>query len=210
MRVALIGIRGLPAHYGGSETAAQEIYPRLAARGHAAVVYCRRHSVDPDQEWFEGVRTVVLPSLNTKALDTISHSFLSMLDVVARNRADVIHFNGIGNAVLFPLFRLFGKRVVAGVDGMDWTRGKCNRFERHYLRFALDLAVRWADAVYVDSREAQRLCQDLYGRTFPLIAYGTQVRESAGTSALEEHALKAEKYLLFVGRLIPEKGVHYL
>ena len=82
VRVALIGIRGLPAQYGGSETAAQEIYPRLAARGHAAVVYCRRHSVDPAQRWYEGVRTVVLPSVNTKALDTITATFLALFDVV--------------------------------------------------------------------------------------------------------------------------------
>jgi glycosyltransferase involved in cell wall biosynthesis len=210
VRVALIGIRGLPAQYGGSETAAQEIYPRLAARGHAAVVYCRRHSVDPAQQWYEGVRTVVLPSVNTKALDTITATFLALLDVVVHDRADIIHIHGIGNAVLFPLFRACGKRVVTAVDGMDWTRAKWNRAERAYLRLALYLAVKWADDVYVDSLEAQRLCRALYGRTFPLIAYGTQIRCGAGTEALSRHGLEPEKYLLFVGRLIPEKGVHHL
>jgi glycosyltransferase involved in cell wall biosynthesis len=210
VRVALIGIRGLPAQCGGSETAAQELYPRLAARGHTAVVYCRRHSVEPAQKWYEGVRTVVLPSVNTKALDTITASFLALLDVVANDRADIIHIHGIGNAVLFPLFRVCGKRVVTAVDGMDWTRGKWNRVERAYLRLALYLAVKWADDVYVDSLEAQRLCQALYGRTFPLIAYGTQIRTGAGTEALRRHGLEPEKYFLFVGRLIPEKGVHYL
>lgn len=210
VRVALIGIRGLPAQYGGSETAAQEIYPRLAARGHHAVVYCRRHSVDAAQRWYAGVRTVVLPSVNTKALDTITASFLALLDVVANDRADIIHIHGIGNAVLFPLFRLFGKRVVTAVDGMDWTRAKWNRAERAYLRLALYLAVNWADDVYVDSLEAQRLCEALYGRRFPLIAYGTQIRDEAGTEALRRHGLEPERYFLFVGRLIPEKGVHYL
>ena len=210
VRVALIGIRGLPAQYGGSETAAQEIYPRLAARGHDAVVYCRRHSVDPAQRWYEGVRTVVLPSVNTKALDTITASFLALLDVAVNDRADIVHIHGIGNAALFPLFRLFGKRVVTGVDGMDWTRAKWNRAERAYLRLALYLAVKWADDVYVDSLEAQRLCRALYGRRFPLIAYGTQIRRGEGLEALDRHGLEPEKYFLFVGRLIPEKGVHYL
>jgi len=210
VRVALVGIRGLPAHYGGSETAAQEVYPRLAARGHHAVVYCRRHMVDPAQEWHEGVRTVVLPSVNTKALDTITASFLALLDVAVHDRADIIHIHGIGNAILFPLFRACGKRVVTAVDGMDWTRAKWNRAERAYLRLALYLAVHWADAVYVDSLEAQRLCRALYRREFPLIAYGTQIRGTASTAALERHGLEAEKYVLFVGRLIPEKGVHHL
>ncbi len=210
LRVALIGTRGLPAQYGGSETAAREIYPRLAARGHTAVVYGRRHSVDPSQEWYEGVRTVVLPSVNTKALDTITATFLALLDVVVNDRADIIHIHGIGNALLFPLFRVCGKRVVTAVDGMDWTRAKWNRAERAYLRLALYLAVKWADDVYVDSSEAQRLCRALYGRTFPLIAYGTEIRSGAGLEALGRHGLEPEKYFLFVGRLIPEKGVHYL
>ncbi len=210
VRVALVGTRGLPAEYGGSETAAQEIYPRLAARGHRAVVYCRRHSVNPSQEWYQGVRTVVLPSVNTKALDTITATFLALLDVVAHDRADIIHVHGIGNAALFPFFRLFGKRVVTAVDGMDWTRAKWSLPERAYLRMALYLAVTWADGVYVDSLEAQRLCEGLYGKRFPLIAYGTQFRDGAGTDALRRHGLRPERYLLFVGRLIPEKGVHHL
>jgi len=210
VRVALVGIRGLPAKYGGSETAAAEIYPRLAARGHDAVVYCRRHMVDPSQRWYAGVRTVVLPSVNTKALDTITASFLALLDMVVNDRADIVHVHGIGNAILFPLFRLFGKRVVTAVDGMDWTRAKWSRAQRAYLRLALYMAVHWADDVYVDSREAQRLCRRLYGREFPLIAYGTQIRSEAGVDALQRHGLAAQKYILFVGRLIPEKGVHYL
>lgn len=210
VRVALVGIRGLPAAYGGSETAAAEIYPRLAARGHHAVVYGRRHMMDPEQEWYHGVRTVVLPSVNTKALDTITASFLALLDVVANDRADIIHVHGIGNAMLFPLFRLFGKRVVTAVDGMDWTRAKWNAAERAYLRLALWMAVHWADRVYVDSREAQRLCRELYGREFPYIAYGTEIRDEVGTDALERHGLESGKYFLFVGRLIPEKGVHHL
>ncbi|MEI6503732.1 MAG: glycosyltransferase family 4 protein, partial [Armatimonadota bacterium] len=72
------------------------------------------------------------------------------------------------------------------------------------------MAVNWADEIYVDSAEAQRLCLSLYGRRFPLIAYGTQIRSGAGTAALERHGLVPNEYLLFVGRLIPEKGVHHL
>lgn len=210
LRVALVGIRGLPARYGGSETAAAEIYPRLADRGHDAVVYSRRHMVDPSQRWYKGVRTVVLPSINTKALDTITASSLALLHIVIKDTADVVHVHGIGNAILFPLFRLAGKRVVTAVDGMDWTRAKWNRAERAYLRLALSMAVHWADEVYVDSEEAQRLCRRLYGCTFPLVAYGTEIREGAGTGALIERDLTPGEYFLFVGRLIPEKGVHHL
>ena len=153
---------------------------------------------------------MVLPSVHTKSLDTITATFLALVDVVAHDRADIIHIHGIGNAMLFPFFRACGKRVVTAVDGMDWTRAKWNRLERAYLRLALCLAVHWADEVYVDSLEAQRLCKRLYGRKFPYIAYGTQIRSGASTQALERHGLEADKYFLFVGRLIPEKGVHHL
>jgi glycosyltransferase involved in cell wall biosynthesis len=210
MRIALLGTRGVPANYGGSETAAEEIYSRLAARGHDVVVYCRKHKVDPAQKWYRGIRTVVLPSIDTKALDTISHSLLSILDVVAHNRADIVHFHGIGNAILFPILECFGKRVVVGVDGMDWKRNKWNWLERRYLRLSLNMAVGWSDAVYVDSLSAQRFCKEFYGREFPLISYGAQVRSVSTTTALVNYGLEREKYVLFVGRLIPEKGVHHL
>lgn len=210
LRVALVGTRGVTAKYGGSETAAEQVYPRLAARGHEAVVYCRRHMVDPHMRWWNGVRTIVLPSVNTKALDTMSHSFLAWMDMWLNDRADIAHVHGIGNAALFPLFRMTGKRVVGCVDGMDWTRAKWSRLEQVYLRLALDLVVRWSDAVYVDSLAAQRLCRDLYGREFPVVAYGAERREHVGTDLLADFGVSPERYLLFVGRLIPEKGVHYL
>jgi len=210
MRIALLGTRGIPANYGGSETAAEEIYSRLAAWGHNVVVYCRKHKVDPSQEWYKGIRTVVLPSINTKSLDTISHSFFSVLDVVVHNRADIVHFHGIGNAMLFLILRLFGKRVVVGVDGMDWKRNKWNWLEKFYLRLSLNLAIWWSDAVYVDSLSAQRFCKDYFGREFPLISYGAQVRSIPASTTLTKYGLEREKYILFVGRLIPEKGVHYL
>lgn len=210
LRVALLGTRGVPARYGGSETAAEEIYSRLAARGHEITVYCRRHKVDPKQSRYRGIRTVVLPSLNTKSLDTLTHSVVSIVDLVVRNRADIAHFHGIGNAILFPFVRLFGKKVVVGVDGMDWTRHKWNRFEQLYLRLSLHLAVKWSDAVYVDSLSAQRFCRELFGSTFPLVSYGAEVHNVPTTAALEKLGLAEERYVLFVGRLIPEKGVHYL
>jgi len=166
--------------------------------------------VDPSQRWYEGVRTVVLPSVNTKSLDTITATFSALLDLAVTNRADIVHVHGIGNAVLFPLFRLLGKRVVVGVDGMDWMRAKWNRPQRAYLRFSLYLALKWADQVYVDSLQAQRLCRNRYGRDFPYIGYGTQVRSTTGADALERHDLERDKYILFVGRLIAEKGVHNL
>ena len=210
MRIALLGTRGIPANYGGSETAAEEIYSRLAAWGHDVVVYCRIHKVDPAQKWYKGVRTVVLPSINTKALDTISHSFLAILDVLFHNRADIVHFHGIGNAILFPLLRVFHKKVVVGVGPMDWKRDKWNRLEKLYLRASLNMAVKWSDAVYVDSAAAQRYCSDYFGREFPLISYGAQVHYVTDTSLLEQYRLEKEKYILFVGRLVPEKGVHLL
>ena len=149
MRIALMGIRGIPARYGGSETAAEQIYTRLSER-HQVIIYCRRHSVNHKQKYYKGIQTIVLPSINTKSLDTITHSFISVLDVISKNRADIVHFHGIGNAIFSPLLRLFGKKVVVGIDGMDWTRNKWNRFEKLYLQASLYMAIYWSNTVYVD------------------------------------------------------------
>ena len=106
IRIAQAGIRGVPANFGGSETAVQEIGKRLASDGDEVVVYCRRHKSPDHSTEYLGMRRVVLPSIPTFHLDTISHSLVSSLDLLLRNRADVVHFHGMGNALCLPLFRL--------------------------------------------------------------------------------------------------------
>lgn len=108
MRIAVLGIRGVPANFGGSETAVEEIGSRLVQRGHEVTVYCRKHKDEwPGQKVYKGMRRIVLPSVNNLNLDLMSHTLVGLLEMT-KERFDVVHFHGVGNALLFPLFKQTG------------------------------------------------------------------------------------------------------
>jgi glycosyltransferase involved in cell wall biosynthesis len=124
MRIAMLGIRGVPANFGGSETAVEEIGPRLVQRGHEVTVYCRKHKDSlSGQQVYKGMRRIILPSFNTLNLDLMSHAFISLLQM-SREHFDVVHFHGVGNALWLPLFKLIGRgaKSLLIVDGPDWQR----------------------------------------------------------------------------------------
>jgi glycosyltransferase involved in cell wall biosynthesis len=209
LRVAQSGIRGVPANYGGSETAVEEIGRRLAAGGAEIVVYCRRHKSQTDDREYLGMQRVVLPSIATFHLDTVSHSLLSSLHVLLRNRADVVHFHGMGNALCLPLFAFSTKKTVITVDGPDWERPKWGPLARRVLRFSARLAVRLADHLIIDNRPSVAYFLSTFrvnDDVFTYIPYGASVDRPQEVDELGQLGLEPRGYLLFVGSLVPDKG----
>lgn len=209
--VAIIGIRGLPPLYGGGETASDEIARRLVRRGRRVLVYCRNHNTDPPRpSEYHGVDLVHLPSLHTKNLDTPTHIVLCAIHLVFTRRAKIALLSGVGTWFIIPFLRVFGIRTAMWADGKDWERGKWGRFARWYLRWSAAQSVRFSNAIVTDTTIAHRLYQEEFGRETSYIPYGANIEEVDGTDELHKWGLEAGEYLLFVGRLIPEKGVHYL
>src|SRR6185437_11008265 len=126
MRIALLGTRGIPANYGGFETFAEELSTRLAARGHEVTVYCR---AKPLAERFRGVRLQYLPTVHHKYLDTVAHTLISTMHLLAR-RADVALYCNAANAVFTLWPRWFGIPTALNVDGIERRREKWNRLAR--------------------------------------------------------------------------------
>ena len=209
MRVAQAGIRGVPASHGGSETAVEEIGRRLAEQGVRVVVYCRAHkSPNRDREYL-GMERVVLPSIPTFNLDTVSHSLLVSFHLLLRNKADVIHFHGMGNALCLPFFALSGKKVVITIDGPDWERPKWGPLAKRVLRFSARLAVRGADHLVIDNRPSVDYFRREFGISddrFTYIPYGADLEPPIEADHLEALGLDPRGYLLFVGALVPDKG----
>ena len=210
LRIAMMGSRGIPAQYGGSETAIEEIGWRLVQRGHRVVVYCRRHNSRTDARFYRGMERVVLPSLQTKNLDTPSHTLLAVLHALAFRKADLIHFHGLGNALFLPLLRAAGVKSVVTVDGPDWERPKWGRFARLTLRRSADLATHQADGLIIDNQVAIRYFEEHFDVQGDYIPYGAYVEDEPQTEYLAKVGLEPRRYVLFVGRLIPDKGVHLL
>lgn len=212
IRVAEAGIRGVPAAYGGSETAVEEIGRRLASDGVHVVVYCRRHkSPFPDREYL-GMERVVLPSIPTFRLDTVSHSLLATIHLLVRDTADVIHFHGMGNALCLPLLRWSRKASVVTIDGPDWERPKWGPIAKRVLRFSARLATRLADHVIIDNKPSVEYFRrlGLPDERFTYIPYGANLERPAATNHLEELGLEPRSYVLYVGALVPDKGADLL
>ena len=213
LSLAFIGLRGLPADRpgaGGGERETEAKATRLAERGHPVTVYCRWHyNRRPASPW-RGLRLVSLPSIHTQNLDTLSHSLLAALHVLLPGGAQVVNLHGMGNALFAPLLRLGGKRVVVYMDGLDWERPKWGRLARLALRAAAWLAFRAANEVYVDNRASQAGFQTLFHQAPQVITLAAEVWPAPGSDLLAGYGLEPNGYVLFVGLLRPDKGVHLL
>jgi glycosyltransferase involved in cell wall biosynthesis len=212
MKIAMLGIRGVPANFGGSETAVEEIGSRLVQRGHQVTVYCRRHKDEwPNSKTYKEMRRIILPSINSLNLDLLTHTFLSLLEM-SKEKFDVVHFHGVGNALLFPLFKLTGRsaKSLLIVDGPDWKRPKWGRVAQLAFRASFPMAVRWADEIISDNTQVQDLFREQYGRETPLVGYGADLEKPVTYSALKKYGLSANQYILQVAAIVPDKGVHVL
>jgi glycosyltransferase involved in cell wall biosynthesis len=209
LRVAMLGTRGVPASYSGFETCVEEVGTRLAARGHAVTVYCRIPHIDYRGQEYRGMQLVKLPTIRQKHLDTITHSFLSCVHALGRPY-DVILFFNVGNAALAWIPRLAGQRVVLNVDGLDWKREKWGRIARWYIRTCERWATRLPHRVVTDARSVQAYYRARYGADSTYIAYGADPNSRPPGPFLARYGLAPRRYILFVGRLVPENCAHHL
>ncbi len=210
MEVVVLGTRGLPPRYGGRETATDEIGRRLVEMGHEVVVYGRGHRLSRVEDNYHGIRVIQFPTVPGKGIDSLVHLLISTLDLICRRRRSVVVLSDVGTSVVLPILKLAGYKTVWWVDGPAWERSKWGRAGRAYLRWAAALGIRQADRVVIDSRAAARHYREHFGRSGVFVPYGASVERVEGTCTLKELGIVSEEYILFVGRLTPEKGVHHL
>lgn len=213
LRIALMGSRGIPATYSGFETFYEQLAVRLAARGHVVTVYNRRHHFKTHAPEYKGVRIVTLPSIPSKHLDTLTHSFLSMLHALWSGN-DVFYLVIVGNSPLVWLAHLFGKKVILNVDGADFARDKWTGFAKRYLQWTERIAARSADVVIADSTVIERRYRELFGRDTLYIPYGANPQPRGerhyDSDVLARFGLTSGDYILFVSRMTPENRAHIL
>ncbi|MCD2440987.1 DUF1972 domain-containing protein [Agromyces sp. SYSU K20354] len=207
LRIAMIGTRGVPASYGGFETAVEEIGSRLAARDHEVTVYCRS-AEDPSRREYAGMRLEHLPALRLKAAETLSHTALSVAHATThRPRPDVAFVFNVANAPLTIPLRVRRIPVAVHVDGLEWQRDKWGRLGRAYYRWAERSAVRHADALIADARGIADYYASSYGAPTRLISYGAPVQSNPISDRLDELGLSWKQYHLVVARFEPENHV---
>ena len=209
MRIAMIGIKAIPARFGGFETAVDELSRGLVRLGHEVVVYNRAGMSKHTGKFYEGVELVTLPTVKSKNLSTIFHALICSLHAM-HSDIDIVHYFTTGATLVAPLPRLLGKKVVCSVDGTDWQRAKWGRLARWYLRFSERLAVFVCHGLISDSRDVMKYYRQQYGVDSACIVYGMRESRSGARDVLERFGLHEQEYVLFVGRLVPENNVHHL
>jgi glycosyltransferase involved in cell wall biosynthesis len=209
MKIALLGTRGIPASYSGFETCVEQLGQRLVQRGHAVTVYCRSHHITYAEPTYRGMRLVKLATIPNKYLDTLVHSLLSSLHAL-RQRYDVALYFIAGNSPVAWIPRLVGTRTVLNVDGLDWKRAKWPTLAKRYIQLAEQLATRLPNAYLTDSHIVQAYYRERYGSTPPYIPYGSEVEHVPPGETLARFGLEPGRYVLFVGRLVPENCAHHL
>lgn len=208
LKIAYIGGRGVIGKYSGIETYYEETGKRLAAMGHGITVYCQRYFT-PQTPTHNGMRLLRLPSIRTKHLETLSHTLLSTVHACFSGH-DVVHYQALGPS-LFSLFpRLFGKKTLVTVQGLDWQRRKWSWLARSVLKGGEWASATLPNQTVVVSRSLEKRFQLRYARTAIYIPNGTEVREPRSGICLEHFGLAANEYVLFLGRFSPEKNCDLL
>lgn len=209
LRVALIGTRGVPAAYGGFETAVEEIGQRLVNFGMHVSVYCRNvQDSESKARSYLGMEQVFLPSIKRKSLDTLSHTALASLHSVMRHdRPDVAVVFNAANSPFLPIFRKAGVPTCLHVDGLEWARSKWGGLGKQYYRSAEAMGVRWADTLIADSPGIQKYYREEFGATTELLSYGAPILSDLPSEGIGSVGVRVQDYYLVVARFEPENHV---
>lgn len=217
LKIAMIGHKRVPSREGGVEIVVEELSRRMACLGNKVDVYNRSGSHvsgsafdSIGSELPENIRVITIPTPENKTLNAFVYSFLASLRALF-GRYDVIHFHAEGPAAMCFLPKLFGIRTVVTIHGLDWQRSKWGGFASKYLKFGEKTAARCADEIIVLSDAVRDYFKKEYGRNTVYIPNGiTQPDFEDIAEAGEKYGLKKDRYILYLGRIVPEKGIHYL
>lgn len=204
MKIALIGIRGIPVIYSGFEVCAEKLSVDLTKRGHDLTVYCRAPYVNTKRKSYKGVKLVATPTIKSKNLETIIHSFLSTLHVIFVGKHNLVYYFGVGSSLFSLLPRLFGIKTIVNVDGLDWKREKWGAIGKLYLALSEYLAIFLPNKIITDSLFIKKYYQRRFKKKTKYIPYGYYLEKRDSKSILQRHGLKKNRYLVWVGRFVPD------
>jgi glycosyltransferase involved in cell wall biosynthesis len=209
LRVGMLGLYGMPMtrlHFTGFETGFGEIAPRLATAGHEIVIYCRRGSFPEAMRVpeYRGVRLVYVPSPGGKNFSGLISTFFAVLHALASGRYDIFFFVNVGMGHHAALCRMFGKKVVMNVDGLDWTRAKWGPVAKWYFLSAAHSAVRFCTELVTDAEAMRVFYLERFKKATTMIAYGAYIESSSRPELIAPFHVERDGYYLIASRLIPE------
>lgn len=218
LKIAMLGHKRIPSREGGIEIVVEELATRMASLGNYVTCYNRKGHHVSGQEFdtslnnqtYKGIKIKNVFTIDKKGLAAMTSSFFAALRV-AFSKYDAVHFHAEGPCAMMWIPKMFGKRCVATIHGLDWARSKWGGFATQYIKFGEKVAVKCADEIIVLSKNVQQYFKDTYNRETVFIPNGVsrpEIREAKEIT--DKFCLEKDSYILFLGRIVPEKGVHYL
>lgn len=217
LNIAMLGHKRIPSREGGIEIVVEELSTRMVKEGHSVTCYNRSgHHVSGKEfdggslEEYRGVKLKSVFTINRKGLAAMTSSFFAAI-CTAFGKYDVVHFHAEGPCAMLWLPKLFGKRCIATIHGIDWQRAKWGGFASKYIKFGEKVAAKYADEIIVLSEGVQKYFADTYKRKTVFIPNGVNRPIPRSPQLIKEkYGLDKDEYILFLGRLVPEKGITYL
>ena len=217
LKICMLGHKRIPSREGGIEIVVEELATRMVALGHEVTCYNRGgHHVSGkefDQQKnkeYKGIKLKTVFTLNIKGIAAMSASVFGGIKA-AFGEYDVVHFHAEGPCAMLWLPKLFGKRCIATIHGLDHQRAKWGKLASTYIMLGEKCAVKYADEIIVLSEGVQKYFEERYGRKTRFIPNGVNKPEIKSAELItEKYGLTKDSYILFLGRLVPEKGIRYL
>lgn len=220
MKIAMLGHKRIPSREGGIEIVVEELATRMVNAGHDVTIYNRKghHVADESTEvcnkkvWkYKGINIITVPTFEKKSLNAIVYAALATLKAVG-NHYDVIHYHAEGPCAMLPIAKKFSDaKCIATIHGLDWQRSKWGGFATKFLLFGEKMAAKYADEIIVLSENVQKYFKETYGRETVFIPNGVDKPLNYEAEIIrKKYGLEKDSYILFLARLVPEKGVHYL
>lgn len=217
LNVAMLGHKRIPSREGGIEIVVEELSTRMVKLGHSVTCFNRSgHHVSGKEfdggsiKEYKGVKLKSVITINRKGLAAMTSSFFGAI-CAAFGKYDVVHFHAEGPCAMLWLPKLFGKRCIATIHGIDWQRAKWGGFASKYIKSGEKVAVKYADEIIVLSEGVQKYFIETYGRKTVFIPNGVNRPIIHNPQLIKEkYGLEKDEYILFLGRLVPEKGITYL
>ena len=219
MKIAMLGHKRIPSREGGVEIVVEELATRMVEKKNVVVVYNRKgknvqdKNADKDKKKlkeYKGVKIKTIPTINKKGIDALLYSFFASI-AVAFKKYDVIHYHAEGSCAMLWIPKIFRKKIVVTIHGLDWQRSKWGGFATKYIKFGEKMAVKYAEKIIVLSKGVQKYFKDTYNRDTVFIPNGVNKPEIRKSNIIKKnYGLDKNDYILFLARIVPEKGLHYL
>lgn len=210
LKIAMIGSRGLPSTSGGVEVVVEEISTRLICLGMDVTVFCRPHYTRKRPLTYKCIKLKYIPCINTKHFEAISHAFFCSI-VAAFSSYDIVHYHSLGPSLMSWIPRIFGKKVVSTCHGLDWKRNKWGKIAKIMLILGEKFSSIFPHRTTVVSKVLQEYFKNNYYGNYKYIPNGVSLPDKIeDTSFLTKYGLEKNGYILFLSRIVPEKGLQYL